>query len=277
MQQQFVFFGNPRFAEIILSDLIDAGFIPNVVICSPDKPVGRKQILTSSPVKQLAQQKNIPVIQPEKLSEMHLSHIPPNTLFAVVAAYAYIIPKNILNLFPKGVIGIHPSLLPLYRGASPIQTALLDGVSSTGTSLYLMDEKMDHGPILAQETVPIEENDTYQTLEKKLAHTSAKLAIKTIPLWLNNSLTPIKQEHNKATYTKKFVTQDGFVDLEKDTGNIIAQKIKALSPDPGVFTFIDGKRIKLCQVKKIDGNWVITKIIPEGKKERETKIVLNNY
>jgi len=270
----FIFFGSPRFAQLTLQKLLDAGYIPRAVVCSPDRPVGRKKILTASPVKLLAQKHNIPTLQPETLHDASFIQVYSGTSYAIVAAYAYIIPHSVLRLFSHGVIGVHPSLLPLYRGASPIQSALLDGVSTTGVSLYLMDEKMDHGPILTQKTCPVSEQDTYFSLEERLALLGGSLCVDILPQWLDKKIISQEQDHALAIYTRKFLTEDGKVDLENDSPISIVRKIQALHPDPGVFTYINTVRTKLCEVKKIGDNWVITKIIPEGKKERPAHIVL---
>ncbi|MDP2598520.1 MAG: methionyl-tRNA formyltransferase, partial [Candidatus Liptonbacteria bacterium] len=154
---KYVFFGTPEFAAIVLDKLISAGFPPSAVVCNPDRPVGRKKIITPPATKSQIMVRGsrfmdeIKILQPEKLDsgfEHQISNIKPE--FGIVAAYAKIIPKNIIELFPKGVIGVHPSLLPKYRGASPIQSAILDGEKEAGVTLYLLDEKMDHGPILEQ-------------------------------------------------------------------------------------------------------------------------------
>ncbi|MFA7201949.1 MAG: methionyl-tRNA formyltransferase [Candidatus Paceibacterota bacterium] len=275
MNTSFVFFGSYRFAYIVLSDLLSSGFIPSAIVCSSDKLIGRKQILTPPPVKELALQYRIPLLQPVK--KPHPSDIESlgiDASFAIVAAYAQLIPIETLALFPRGVIGVHPSLLPLYRGASPIQTALLNRIPTTGISLYKMDAEMDHGPLLVQEDVPIHQQDTYLSLEGTLAHRGALLLTRTIPLWLDDALVLKEQDHTCATYTQKFVTEDGKVNLQDDIPDSIARKIRALSHDPGVFTFINNKRVKLLEVKDIPEGYMITKIIPEGRKEQEARIIL---
>lgn len=275
MNTPFIFFGSYRFAYTVLSDLIASGFTPSAIVCSADKPVGRKQIITPPPVKELALQHHIPLLQPlGKPQPSDISGLGIQASFALVAAYAQLIPLNILSLFPRGVIGVHPSLLPLYRGASPIQTALLNRASKTGVSLYQMDEQMDHGPILIQQETPIDSQDTYTSLEATLAHMSASLIIRNIPQWLDGKISPQGQDHIYATYTQKFVTEDGHVNLQDDISESIARKIRALSHDPGVFTFINGKRVKLLEVKDVPEGYMITKILPEGKKEQEAHILL---
>ncbi len=275
MNTPFIFFGSYRFAHTVLSDLIASDFIPSAIICSADKPVGRKQIITPPPVKELALAHSIPLLQPtEKPRVSDIQEFGIHASFAIVAAYAQLIPAETLSAFPLGVIGVHPSLLPVYRGASPIQTALLNRASITGVSLYRMDAQMDHGPLIAQQKTSIDSQDTYASLEENLAHVGASLIVHTIPLWLEKKIEEKEQDHALATYTQKFVTEDGRVDLQDDIPESIARKIRALSHDPGVFTFINGKRTKLLEVKDIPDGYMITKIIPEGKKEQDAHIIL---
>ena len=152
---KFVFFGTPEFAAIILEKLIKAGFIPEAVVCNPNQPVGRKKIITSPPVKQVILnlesgiKNKIKILQPEKLLDIKSQLSVVNCQLFVVAAYAKILPKEILEIPRLGTIGVHPSLLPKYRGATPIQTAILNGDEITGTTIFLIDEKMDHGAIIA--------------------------------------------------------------------------------------------------------------------------------
>jgi len=277
---KYIFFGTPNFAAIILEKLIKAGFIPEAVICNPDRPVGRKKIITPPPTKISAQKYGITILQPEILAnyKSQITNYKPD-LF-IVAAYAKIIPKEILEIPRFGVIGVHPSLLPKYRGSSPIQFAILNGDEETGVTLYLMDDKMDHGPILKNYKLQITNYKfTYEELLKKLAELGADLLIETLPKFLKGEITLLPQDENQATYTKKFKTEDGYVDLEKDDPLLIERKIRALNPEPGVFTFINKKRIKLLEAKIEKSNnqesVIITKIQPEGKKPQSASIVLN--
>jgi len=269
----FVFFGSPKFARIILERLIEHKIIPSVLICNPDKPFGRKQIITPPPTKQLILGKNLPIkiLQPsdkEELIEMVKNSDILKTQFGIVAAYAKILPQELISAFPLGIIGVHPSLLPLHRGPSPIQATILDGDGTTGTTIFMLDDKTDHGAILGQEQMEISDFSwNYGKLEEALAYSSANLLIRTLPLFAEGKTIPRPQDEFKATYTRKFTTEEGFVDLRKDNPETVARKIKALNPDPGVFTFIDQKRIKLLEIRKdSDGSIIITKIQPESKK-----------
>ncbi|MGC9603519.1 MAG: methionyl-tRNA formyltransferase [Minisyncoccia bacterium] len=263
---KYIFFGTPEFATIILEKLIGAGFAPAGVVCNPDRPVGRKKITTPPPTKLLAQKHGIPVLQPEKLNE------PLDTLgaaFAIVAAYAKIIPESVLKMFPKGIIGIHPSLLPRYRGATPIQSAMLAGEEETGVTLYLMDEKVDHGAILLSDKLRITDNDTYETLGRKLAELSAVLTLELLPKFLRGELKPMPQNESQATFTKKFNTDYARVDPEKDDPVTVERKIRALNPEPGVWTIENGKRVKLLKAELSGGKLILKTIQVEGKKPKD--------
>ena len=270
---KFVFFGSPRFAEIILEKLIAGNCAPSLVVTNPDRPFGRKKILTPPPVKVVAEKHTIQVVQPESLKNYKF----PSTAydFAVVAAYSKILPQAVIDLPRLGIIGVHPSLLPKYRGASPIQSALLHGEKETGVTLYKMDAAIDHGPMIARETLAIETNDTYETTLEKLANISGNLLLKMIPRFLNSELGFKEQDHDRATLTKKFSSEDGFVDPSllheaENVGGASAQKvfnmIRALNPEPGVWTMKDGKRMKLLKAHIEHGRLRVDSFQMEGKK-----------
>src|SRR3989344_3718301 len=251
MNMRYVFFGTPEFAAIILEKLIVAGFIPTAIVCNPDRPVGRKKIVTAPAVKILARKHDIKVLQPEQLEIG-----PPaggekfsarggsafggeigEVDLAVVSAYAKILPKEIVDLPRLGTIGVHPSLLPKFRGASPIRSAILASETETGVTLYLLDEKVDHGAILATSHLPLAASETYETLMKKLAISAGDLLVETLPKFITGEIKPAPQDESKATYTKKFVAENGYIesaDLERaqrEGGEIAIQidrKIRAL-------------------------------------------------
>lgn len=284
---KYIFFGTPNFAAIILGKLIDANMPPVLVVCNPDRPVGRKKILSPPPTKAIAEQSGILILQPEKLSDVSGQLSDAGAEFFVVAAYAKIIPHDILNIPRRGVIGVHPSLLPKYRGPSPIQQAILEGEKETGVTLYLLDEKVDHGPILTADNLQLTTDYNYETLEEKLARMAGELLVGILPKYIEGKIQLQEQDHTKATFTKKFITEDGFVDLSKDDPEIIARKIRALNPEPGVYTIQNGKRLKLLEVKMLaaspkageprqrrEDRWFISKTQLEGKKPKEDKILL---
>jgi methionyl-tRNA formyltransferase len=214
---KIIFFGTPEFAATILKRLISQ--YPNIlvsfVITQPDKPVGRKKILTSPPVKILAKRHKIPIEQPEKIEncKLKIENLKPDLI--IVAAFGQIIPKEILDIPKFGCLGVHPALLPKYRGPTPVQFAILKGDDKTGVTIFLMDEKMDHGPILAQKKIKIEPNETTPMLKTKLAKLGADLLIESIPKWVDGKINPKPQDHKKATYTKLLAKKDGFIDWKK--------------------------------------------------------------
>lgn len=269
---KYVFFGTPQFAEIILDQLIIAGMLPVALVCNPDRPVGRKKTITPPATKARAIQSDassIDILQPEILDEnviKRLRAFEPD--FFVVAAYAKILPKTILDIPRLGTLGVHPSLLPKYRGASPIQSAILAGETETGASIYVMDEKMDNGPILLSEKLsfdPVTIN--YTMLEEKLALLSAKTLIKVIPDFFAGNIEGKPQDAARATFTKKFKTEDVFIDEkelraaengDEKKARALLHMINAFDPEPGAWTMRDGKRVKLVSAKIVGGRLVLT-------------------
>ncbi len=278
----FVFFGTPRFAEIVLNGLVSHGFVPAALVCNPDRPLGRKKTITPPPTKRLILDKKLStvVLQPEKLDDdfiAQLRSLKPD--FFVVAAYAKIIPHAVLDIPRCGTLGTHPSLLPAYRGASPIQSVILAGETKTGTTIYAMDEKMDHGAIFAQEEIPLDVLTTdYCELEEQLAKLSAHLLAKTIPALLNGNTTPLAQDESRASFTKKFVTDNGFVEYSEldaaiagnsDKAELIVRTIHALNPEPGAWTLQNNKRIKLLDARMDAGVLKLITIQEEGQKPKK--------
>ena len=282
-QIKFVFFGTPRFAEIVLNGLIAAGFVPAALVCNPDRPLGRKKIITPPPTKQLIEKynavhaTNTAIFQPEKLDDNFIARLralEPD--FFVVAAYAKIIPAAVLAIPRLGTLGTHPSLLPAYRGASPIQSVILAGETVTGSTIYAMDEKMDHGGIFAQESIPLNALTVgYPALEEQLAILSARLLARIIPELLNGTATPRAQDESLATFTKKFTAENGFVEYseldmaiagESDKAELILRTINALNPEPGAWTIKDGKRIKLLEARMDGGALKLITTQEEGQK-----------
>jgi methionyl-tRNA formyltransferase len=279
---KYVFFGTPRFAEIVLGGLIDGGFSPTAIVCNPDRPLGRKKIVTPPPTKRLIAERKLStlVLQPEKLDDTfvhQLFALQPE--FFVVAAYAKIIPISVLKIPCRGTLGTHPSLLPDYRGASPIQSVILAGETKTGSTIYQMDEKMDHGSIYIQEEIPLDALAmNYPALEEQLAKLSARLLIKTIPVLLDGTASPREQDESRATFTKKFMTENGFIehseldaatDGASDKAELILRTINALNPEPGAWTIQNGKRVKLLEAR-MDGTALkLLKIQEEGQRPKD--------
>ena len=236
--------GTPEFGAVILEKLCRSEYKPVLAVTAPDKPVGRKLILTPPPVKIMAQKYGIPVCQPEKNSSLkpEIFDLKPDLI--IVASFGRILPKQILELPKYGCLNLHPSLLPQYRGATPIQSAVLDGCEKTGATVILMDEKMDHGLIVAQKTLVMEKQETAAALFDKLAELSADLILETIPKWLGNEIKAREQDESRATFTKILIKEDGRIDWLRPAEEI-ERKIRAFNPWPGTYCFAAGKIVKI--------------------------------
>lgn len=260
---KIIFFGTEKFAAGILEALVDsAKFNIEFVITQPDRPVGRKQELQKSPVKLLAEKYGLKIDQPEKLKE----YIFPDDIdLNIVCEYGLIIPKRIVDAPKFGSVNVHPSLLPSYRGASPIQSVLINGETETGVSIMLMDEKMDHGPILRQNTVKIDKTDTYTTLAGKLLKTAILGLLETIPVHIEGKIKPQIQDESRATFCTMFTKESGHVDWNK-TATEIYNLGRGLEVWPGLWTTFQDKRIKLLEVRTTDVEMPIGKIVLEKNK-----------
>jgi methionyl-tRNA formyltransferase len=279
----YIFFGTPSFSARCLKILLDHGMPPAAVVCNPDRPVGRKHVITPPPTKQLIANSKwqIAVLQPEKLDakfQEELQAFHPD--FFVVFAYNKILKKDMLDIPCLGTVGVHPSFLPKYRGPSPFQTALLNGEMETGVTLYLINEGVDSGPILAKsKPVRVTDADTFNSLAEKLADVGGTMLLETLPPFYEGKTKPIPQNDADATFTKKFKTEDGFVEPDNLTaaerGNAekaahLDRKIRALNPEPGVWTVRDGKRLKLLEAKIINGVLRLVVTQREGEKAKRT-------
>ena len=208
---RIVFFGTPEFALPALQRLAKSGAFDIFVVTAPAKPVGKAQGIAPSPVKILAGKLGLTIFEPERLRDPEffkkISSLKPD-IFAV-AAYGKIIPQELLDIVPYGSLNIHPSLLPKYRGPSPIEAAILAGEKETGVSIMQMDRDIDHGPVLAKEVVAIGEKETAPELSKRLAKIGATLLLTTLPRWIAGEVSPVPQDHERATYTKMLEREDG--------------------------------------------------------------------
>jgi methionyl-tRNA formyltransferase len=229
-----------------LEKLIKSGRKPFLVITGQDKLVGRKQTLTPPPVKITAQNFHIPVAQPEKIinHKSEILNLKPDLI--IVAAYGHILPKEILDIPQYGCLNVHPSLLPKYRGPSPIQSTILSGDEKTGVTIMRMTEKLDAGPILSQKEITVSEKENSQTLHDKLAEVGAELLIQVLPKLFAGTLTQQLQDDSKATYTKILTKDDSKIDWQKPAKDIERQ-IRALNPEPGVYTNYAEKILKILE------------------------------
>ena len=267
MNPKIIFIGTPDFSAIILKTLCESEYKPILVVTASDKPVGRKQIITPPPVKVLAEKYGIEICQPEKIEKrassyrsedgeegkvlfdyckLKIENCKPDLI--IVAAYGQILPKEILEIPKNGCFNIHPSLLPKYRGSTPIQAAILNGDKKTGVTIILMDEKMDHGPIVNQRALEIEENETATALHDKLAEFGASLLLETIPKWQKGILKTHPQDETKVTYTKILTREDGRINWKK-TAKELEKEVRAYTLWPESFTFWERKGGRIFRIK----------------------------
>lgn len=272
---RFAFFGTPEFSVRVLDILETHGLTPALVVTAPDKPRGRKLIQTPTPVKKWAEARGIPFRTPETLkgNEAFLSELKALDVdVSVVAAYGLILPESVLSAAHLGSINVHPSLLPKYRGASPIESQILADEKEMGVTIIKMDALMDHGQILASATIKRSRAvpDAIE-LEKTLAHLGGELVSETLVAYVHGKIEPKEQDHDKATYTKKISKDDAHIDLSADPYENFL-KIQAYKRfKPHFFTEKDGKKTRVVitrasfDAKK--GALIIERVIPEGGKE----------
>ncbi|MEK7463560.1 MAG: methionyl-tRNA formyltransferase [Patescibacteria group bacterium] len=269
------FFGTPDYAVMTLDALHQAGFDIAFVVTMPDRPQGRKMLMTPPPTKVWSEQHKVPVLQPEKLRDP--AFIGSLKKFEcdifVVIAYGKIIPDEILNIPKSKSLNIHGSLLPKYRGSCPIETALLEDQKNTGVTIIRMDSEMDHGPIIAMKNVIVEPWPPHaEILGNAIVRAGNELLISTLPDWVSGKLPEIEQDHSQATFTKKIEKGDGLIDLNDDPYKNYL-KIQAYHGWPSAFFFIEkeGKkiRVKITQASFVNGKLILEKVIPEGKSETD--------
>ncbi|MFH0779537.1 MAG: methionyl-tRNA formyltransferase [Parcubacteria group bacterium] len=242
---KIIFFGSSDFSMPILLRLFE-NFNVCAVVTESDKPSGRNKKIAPLPVKIIAEEKNIPVLQPDNLkNEDFFNKIKSfDADLMVTASYGKILPESIINLPKHGSLNAHPSLLPKYRGPSPIQSALLDGEKTTGSTIILMDNSMDGGDILNQTEMEISEDEDYVSLEKKLAEQCAELLVKVIPNYIDSKIEPQAQNNDKATYCRKISKKDGRIDWQK-TAAAISGQIKAFAKWPVAYSFYKNQKIEI--------------------------------
>ncbi len=247
---KIVFFGTPDFVVPVL-DTLTKNFDVVGVVTAPDSRSGRKHVLTPTPVKKYAEEHDIPVFTELKISNFKLK-IPPSDFF-VVAAYGKIIPQAILNIPKYGAVNIHPSLLPKYRGPSPIQAAILGGDGKTGVTIIRMDAEVDHGPIYDREEVVMSGNETFESLAKELFKKAAGRLITLLPAIEDNRVEPQEQDHANATFTNHITKKDGYIDPENPPPfEEIERLIRAYYPWPGAWI----------RLQMANSEWRIVKLLP---------------
>jgi len=250
-----IFMGTPDFALPVLEALVRLGLPVAAVYTGPDRPRGRGLREAPSPVKQWAQACGLQVLQPVSLrrgeAQQEMAAIQPDVI--VVAAYGKILPREVLEIPPKGCLNIHPSLLPLYRGPSPVVTALLDGAQFTGVSLMLLDEGMDTGPLLAQQEEPILRHDTAESLTQRLFQKGAELLEGALPGWFAGNVLAWPQDDSRATVTRLVRREDGEADWRLSAAEL-ERKVRAYTPWPSLYTRWKGKLLKVLEATVVPGD-----------------------
>ena len=250
---RIVFMGTPEFAVPSLEALLRSSDEVVGVVTQPDRPKGRGQVLTASPVKQVALRAGVPIIQPVKMKDPGFQ----DTLrswradLIAVAAFGRILPPIILELPSKGCMNVHASLLPKYRGAGPIQWALINGEHETGITTMLMDEGMDTGAILLQERLTIQPDETAGGLSVRLADLGARLLVETLDRLRAGTLTPRPQDHTKATLAPMLKKEDGLIMWSMTAGEI-SNRVRGMTPWPGAYTYMGSERWLIGRASALD-------------------------
>lgn len=243
---KIVFMGTPSFAVPSLHAIVKAGYVVAGVVTQPDKPSGRGMVAKSSPVKEAALGYGIEVFEPRSVRTPEftaaLKAISPDII--VVIAYGKILPKDILSIPPKGCINVHSSLLPRYRGAAPINWAIINGEKTTGVCTMLLDEGMDTGDVLLRTETQILDDETAEGLAQRLSIAGADLIVKTLELASRGALTPVKQDDSKATNAPILKKEDGRIDWNKDALSVY-NLIRGVCPWPGAYTHFSAKALKI--------------------------------
>ncbi len=240
---RIAFFGSPATAIPSLAGLLSGGHRVELVVCQPDKPSGRGKKLKPCPVKTFARDKGLDCLEPVQVRKdvavlEKIRSLNPDVI--VVVAYGQIIPASIFDFPVHKSINVHFSLLPKYRGSSPVPRAILEGEEKTGVTIFRLNEKMDEGDILAQEAVPILQKENAFNLETRLSHIGAELLQRTLAVI--GTIRPIPQDHSLATYAPKLKKEDGKIDWSLDA-EMVDRKVRAMTPWPSAYTFLRGRRL----------------------------------
>lgn len=293
-----VFMGTPEFSVPVLKALIEATNVV-LVVTQPDKPVGRKRIMTPSPIKVVAEEAGIPVFTPDRLRKDTQPVIDADPDIIITCAFGQIVPKEILDYPGLGCINVHASLLPKYRGASPINAVIRNGEEETGITIMYMDEGIDTGHMIYSQAIPIEDTDTYGTLSEKLSVLGAETLMKVMPKIYDEENFKIPQDDEMSNYVGLIKREDTLIDFNK-TRKEVYNLIRSLNPVPLAYTIINGEDFKIIESKigsestgevgvitsvnkdsfgimTKDGEILITKIKPFGKKEMTVKDFFNGY
>lgn len=269
----FAFFGTPYVARDTLRYLCEQGYVPEVVVSSPDAMKGRGLVLTPSETKAWALEYELPVLTPETIDDAFIESMKAyGCAYAIVVAYGKILPQALIDAFPLGILNIHYSLLPKYRGASPVEGALLAGETVTGVSIQQMVYELDAGDVLASKEVAILPAETTRELRPRLVSIGAELLVSILPAFEAGTLTPVPQDHAEATRTKKIKKELGELSLSGDPLENW-NRYRAYAESPGTYFYMEkgGKRVrvKIRTAAFTDGAFVPLRVVPENGKETE--------
>ncbi len=270
---KFIFFGTPYVGRDTLAHLVDSGYVPCLVVTSPDAPSGRGHILTPCETKEWALAHDLPVITPVKITKEVIEELASyGADYALVVAYGKILPEALIQSFPKGVLNVHYSLLPKYRGASPVETALLNGDTLTGVSIQRMVKALDAGDVLEEEEVSILPTETTRDLRPRLVQIGSELLVTTLPLFLSGEAFYTPQDESRVSHTHKIKKEDGELNLFDDPLKNW-NTYRAYAESPGTYFFMDrgGKRIRVkIKTAVFDGKtFTPLRVVPEGKQEMD--------
>jgi methionyl-tRNA formyltransferase len=274
IKNNFAFFGSSLFSILVLNELTLAGFKPMLVVTSPDKPKGRGLVLTKSLVKEWAEKESIECLEPSSLNESLGDLLKERQIeFAVVASYGKIIPQSLIDSLPKGFLNVHPSLLPKYRGATPVASQILSDEKNIGVTILCIDDEIDHGPIVAQKKLTLKRFPiSASKLQEILGKEGGRLLASLLPQWVEGSLDVREQNHKEATHTKKIKKADGEINLGGDPYKNFL-KFCAFEDSVGIFFIKERKgkeiRVKITKASFTDGAFLPLKVTPEGGREMD--------
>lgn len=264
-EQNIIFFGTPEFAAVILR-AAQSWVRVRAVVTQPDKPKGRHRSPLPSPVKLMALSAGIPVLQPDRASDplflQSIGNLKPDLI--LTAAYGQILPKTLLNIPRHGCLNVHASLLPKYRGAAPINWAIINGETETGISIMRMDPGLDTGPVLLQEPVPVLPDDTGVTLTRKLSDKAIDILPGCIQAYIEGKLSPVPQDEEKATFARILRKTDGLMDWSLEAV-AIHNRVRGLLPWPAAYTYLGGLQIKILETKVLQGGGEPGTVVDVGK------------
>lgn len=300
MKTKIVFAGTPDLAACVLASLLaEKSFEVVLVLSQPDMPVGRKQIIEATPVKALALEHGIEVLQPQKIGSIseYLRELAPD--FLIVAAYAQLVPPEVLKIAKYESLNVHASLLPKYRGASVIQAPILNGDAETGVTIIRMVDKLDAGAIFAQQSLAIDKAETTESLTDKLAQLGGQLIVQTIKDIVAGKIEPIEQDPSLVTYVKKLTKADGLIDWTREAV-YLERFVRAMSPWPSAWTWMSGRQLKILAISEIieldtykpgkvfvynnqlaiqtgKGAVIVSRLQAEGKRPMSSQEFVNGY